>query len=320
MDLLSEILQSIDVEATSFVNFHLPAPWGLDIGDADKFSPAYCYCLIEGEAVNLQPGQPPARLAPGDVLLFPGGGASRIASSPHAAVSRIGDIWQGRHLPDFNAGETLAFPTHLHFDGDGPGAHLLALAFRFRGRRHDRLLGALPHSLLLRTGQRAAIPFLRTALDFLSEDDTGQSPGHIAIANELAKLLFIFLLRESLLQDQRHANGWLRAVLDRQLGKAMRAIHQRPAAPWTVASLASEAGMSRSSFAERFHLCTGQSPFDYLTEWRMTCAEEALTHGDQSIEAIMNAVGYQSESAFRKAFSKKTGMTPGSYRKDKRAR
>jgi AraC-like DNA-binding protein len=317
MDLLSEVLQTVDVEASSFVNLHPRAPWGFEIRDADHFHFAYCYCLIEGEAIVLEDGAPATTLAPGDILLLPGGGASRISSSPQAPAVRIGDLWRGRHLPDLNDGATIGASTHVRFDGDGAETHLLALAFRLRGRRYQRLLSALPQQLLYRAGQRT-LPFLRSALDFLAEDGDGQQPGYMAVANGLAGLVFMFVLRESILHDARHdarqAGGWLRGLFDKQIGKALLAIHRRPQVRWTVDNLAVESGMSRSAFAQRFNACTGQSPIDYLTAWRVACAEEALAQSEQPIGAIANALGYQSESAFRKVFAKRTGMTPSGYR------
>jgi len=324
MDLLSEVLQAVEVEASSFVNLHPRAPWGFEIHDGDHFHFAYCYCLIEGEAIVLDDGAAAAgaRLAPGDILLLPGGGASRIASSPQAPAVRIGDLWRGRRLPDLNDGATIAASTHVRFDGDGAESHLLALAFRLRGRRYRRLLSALPRQLLYRAGRRPALPFLRSALDFLAEDGDSRQPGHMAVANGLAGLLFTVVLREAILHDARHdtrqAGGWLRGLFDKQIGKALLAIHQRPQHPWTVDSLAAECGMSRSAFAQRFNACTGQPPIDYLTAWRVACAEEALAHGDQPIAEIVNTLGYQSESAFRKVFAKQTGMTPGRYRAGQR--
>lgn len=315
MDLLSEVLQAIEVEATAFVNFHMKAPWGLEIRDTDDFSLAYCYCLIDGAAVASTAGLPPVSLGPGDMLVLPMGGASTIASSAQARTTQISAIWHGHDLPDLSAGQEGGPAAHIHLGGDGPATHVLALAFRFRGRRYDRLLSALPRTLVLRTGQRATVPFLRAALDFLSEDRDSDLPGYRAVANELAELLFIFMLREAIIQNARHEGNWLHALFDKRIGKALLAIHQRPHHPWRVDTLATEAGMSRSAFVERFSAAVGQAPFDYLTDWRVACAEEALRQGDQPIAAIMDTVGYQSESAFRKAFAKKTGMTPGRYRK-----
>jgi AraC-like DNA-binding protein len=191
-----------------------------------------------------------------------------------------------------------------------------------RGRRYQRLLSALPHQLLYRAGQRPTLPFLRGALEFLAEDGDGQQPGYMAVANGLAGLLFTFVLRESILhdtrQDDRQRSGWLRGLFDKQIGKALLAIHQRPHLPWSVDSLAVECGMSRSAFAQHFNTCTGQPPIDYLTAWRVACAEEALAQSDQAIADIVHALGYQSESAFRKVFAKQTGMTPGRYRASRR--
>ncbi|KRB93543.1 AraC family transcriptional regulator [Noviherbaspirillum sp. Root189] len=315
VDLLSDVLLSIRVEATAFVNFHLRAPWGLEIKDADRFEPAYCYCIIEGRAIALQNGKDPVTLLPGDTLLLPHGGASTIASSPDAKLTLVGDIWQQQQLPNFDASAKTSKPIHVHLGAGGDTTRALALAYRFRGQRHLGLMAALPQTLVLRGGQHGATPFIRTALDFLTVEEASSTPGYMALANELAELLFISFLREYIIQERQHAPGWLRALFDPQIRKALQAIHQRPQHAWTVEGLAEQSGMSRSAFAQRFNECAGQSPIDYLTEWRVTMARDALANSDRSIGEILASVGYQSESAFRKAFLKKTGTTPSEFRK-----
>ena len=71
------------------------------------------------------------------------------------------------------------------------------------------------------------------------------------------------LTRSWLDTDPAAQTGWLGALHDRQIGRAIALIHREPARPWTVASLAHELAMSRSAFAARFTELVGESPSAY---------------------------------------------------------
>lgn len=97
--------------------------------------------------------------------------------------------------------------------------------------------------------------------------------------------------------------GWMFALTDKRVGIALEAMHEAPAHPWTLATLAEQAGMSRTGFAVRFKELIGQAPLGYLTLWRMSLAKERLLNSHDSIAVIAAQVGYQSESAFSTASS-----------------
>ena len=113
----------------------------------------------------------------------------------------------------------------------------------------------------------------------------------------------------------RRATGWLRALVDPQISRALTAIHQTPERTWTVESLAEHVGMSRSGFAARFMQLVEEPPLTYLTRWRMTKASRLLRGGRASIGEISSQVGYEAEAAFSKAFKRWHGVAPGTYRK-----
>ena len=113
--------------------------------------------------------------------------------------------------------------------------------------------------------------------------------------------------------------GWAHALRNPALRVALDAIQERPAEPWTVASLAREASLSRAAFARRFTALTGQPPLTYLTWWRMTIAARLLRTTDASLQTIAGRVGYSSEYAFSKAFKRELGLAPVHYRRQQRA-
>jgi AraC-like DNA-binding protein len=116
------------------------------------------------------------------------------------------------------------------------------------------------------------------------------------------------------LKSERH-EGWLRAIFDPQIGTALSAVHDKVDNLWTVGSLAEAAGMSRSAFAIRFKELLGQTPLEYVTEWRMQKGMQLLERRDRKLLDVARAVGYESDAAFSKAFKRVVGYSPGEYLK-----
>jgi AraC-like DNA-binding protein len=100
------------------------------------------------------------------------------------------------------------------------------------------------------------------------------------------------------------------------VGGALRLLHEDPAAPWTVASLASRTGVSRATLAKRFTELVGEPPLTYLTHWRMTLAADRLTEREtETVAEIARAVGYSDAFAFSAAFKRTRGISPSAYRR-----
>jgi AraC-like DNA-binding protein len=129
-------------------------------------------------------------------------------------------------------------------------------------------------------------------------------------AQQLATMVLIQALRLHIAAAAQYTVGWLYALTDVRLGKAIGCIHKEPSRKWSVLELARRAGMSRTAFAVRFKQAVGQSPIDYLTEWRMVLARERLTSGAESVAQIAFSLGYESESAFSTAFKRVMGVSP----------
>ncbi len=140
-----------------------------------------------------------------------------------------------------------------------------------------------------------------------------EPPGTEATLEWYASALFVQVLRAAM--QAGWCEGLLGAIADPQISKALAAIHETPARPWTLQDLAARAGLGRTAFAERFRELTGVTPANYLVQWRMQLATDLLTSTDESMLAIAEAVGYDSEPAFRKAFRRETGRPPGEVRR-----
>ena len=123
------------------------------------------------------------------------------------------------------------------------------------------------------------------------------------------------MIREHISSSSCRQTGWLRALSDPRIGIVLRSIHGNIQQPWTVAELASAAGMSRSAFALRFREIVGETPLEYLTRWRIYKAALLLRDGDKKLAEVANAVGYDSDGSFNKTFKRMLGVTPGAYRR-----
>ena len=109
--------------------------------------------------------------------------------------------------------------------------------------------------------------------------------------------------------------GWLGALEDDRIGKALTLIHDNPEHHWGLDELARNVGMSRTSFAQQFKRLVGNTPMEYLTEWRMSLAYSKLQLTKDTMLTIALDIGYQSEAAFSRAFKKVMGKTPNEIRK-----
>lgn len=140
--------------------------------------------------------------------------------------------------------------------------------------------------------------------------------GAVLMTEHLAQIMLLQVLRLWLSAEGARSPGWLGGLADQRLAKAIGAIHREPGRRWTLADLAAVAGMSRTSFAERFRASVGQSPIDYLYRWRMQLAASRLRHSSDTVACIAFSFGYESQAAFSSAFRRAWGCSPGRYRRD----
>jgi AraC-like DNA-binding protein len=173
----------------------------------------------------------------------------------------------------------------------------------------------LPSFILIKADQARTLA-LHNTMQALASEMAEQTPGSEVVANRLAEVLFIQMLRAHIASEpERFSKGWLRAIFDPQMGAALSAIHDSVNTSWTVESLAETAAMSRSAFAVRFKELLGQTPLEYVTEWRMQKAMQLLGQRDKKLIDVARSVGYESDAAFSKAFKRVVGANPGEYLK-----
>lgn len=186
--------------------------------------------------------------------------------------------------------------------------------FEFKNTAITPLLDALPRVILLPANSRVEESKVQQLIDMIIQELRQAKAGSYTVVDQLAYLLFIEILRGQV-ESGNLVSGLLVALFDNRIGKAINVIHQNPQHDWTLASLAEQALMSRSSFAERFTSLVNVSPMKYLTQWRMVEARKLLTTTDMSVAQIADISGYESEAAFRKAFKQHQKEAPGKVRK-----
>lgn len=252
-----------------------------------------CWAAVEGESE-------PHWLCAGDCFLLTRGRPFRLATDPGRQPVPSATLYDQAvdGIATCNGGgDFFLIGGRFHFDSDQAGL----------------LFDALPP--LVHVGDasnQAAV--LRWSLGQLVDELTRHSPGAALMADHLAQIMLVQVLRLWLASDRPRRAGWLGALADPGLARAIGAIHAEPQRPWRLAELAARAGLSRTVFAQRFHETVGLTPLGYLRQWRMRLAADRLLRTQESVATIAHGVGYESEAAFSTAFHRVLGCPPGQYR------
>ena len=290
-DGLSTILAKLGMKAEIFMQADLCGLWAMDISGQRKVP----FHLVEQGTgwLHTSNSQPPRLLGSGDFVVFPHDAPHCITSDPNAPPPHIIN-----RVPEKPTGRITS---------------LLCGFFEFRNRNAWPLLDSLPNVIVLdlKEGgrQHSAYPLVQLMISELERNQQGMG----AALNELAYLLFIQVLRMQI--ESGASAGLLFALADKQIGRALNLLHLNFEHDWTVAELAEAVSMSRSVFSEKFVSMVGKTPMRYLAEWRMQEASDMLRNTDACMATVAEDVGYGSEMAFRKAFRKITGETPGKVRR-----
>lgn len=307
VDPVGEALHRLRVTGLFYCRTEAAGRWAADM-------PAFGSCVsfhvvVSGECRVEVDGAPPALLGPGDLALVPHGRGHLLASGP--GVPSLGRV---DLLPQEHVTENYSV---LRVEGEGPRVDLVCGVMTVDGPAARPLLDLLPPVVHVPAAPSGASPRIAETLRLMAEEVAQPRPGGEAVTTRLADILVIQAIR-SWLDSQDDADGWLGALRDPLVGAAVAAVHRDPARPWSVASLAREAAMSRSAFAARFSEVVGIPAMRYVQAWRMHVAADRLAGGD-SLAQVARATGYESEAAFSRAFKRTTGATPSSVRRDARS-
>lgn len=300
MDVLSDVLATLRLESTVFAHGALARPWGVRTEAHADFS---FHIVADGGCVLEVDGQKPKEIGAGDVV---------IVARGYGHSLRDARTTRAMGLEEFLS--TGGFATRTPAPGVTDATKLVCGCFQLEGLPDDPLLASLP-PLMHARALVADVGWLGETIKVLDRESTSDAPGAATVVNRLCDALFVYVLRRLLAELPREETSWLAALIDPHLGVALRAMHEKPADPWTVADLATRAGMSRSAFAAHFAKIVGEAPIEYLIRWRLRKAATMLRASTAGIAEIAANVGYDSEAAFSKAFKRSIGVTPGAFRR-----
>ncbi len=300
---MSEVLALLKPQTYMSAGLNAAGAWAIQFPAHDyiKFNAVtkgFCWIAVEE-------GGKPQRLEAGDCFLLPSG-------RPFVLASNLS-------LPKMPA-ETVYTEScdRTGICNGGGEFSLVGARFEFSGEQASSLFASLPAVVSVRESSDQA-SVLRWSLERFERELQEQSPGSSLIAEHLAHIMLIQVLRLHLATNQHGGVGWLSALADPQLCAALAAMHGDVSRRWTLEELGKTAHMSRSGFASRFKQVAGLSPMEYLARWRMHVAAERLKTTSHIILRIANSVGYESDAAFSTAFKKAMGQSPQHYRHAHRA-
>ena len=319
MDALSEILRVVRLVGAIFIQAKFTAPWSYQSPCADSVVPllepgaervVIFHLIIEGECFVELADQPPARLIAGDVVLFPQGDAHRMNSQPGLAPAtgaRLDVVLSRR-------------PRQLAYGGGGPTTRIVCGYLACDARLARMLLAGLPSLIKVNVRGSNAGAWLEASVRYALTEARSPRPGGAGVLSKLAEVLVIEVLRLYINEQRQDRTGWLAGLGDPIVGPALNAMHACTAQAWTLEELASSIGTSRSILAERFHSLVGSSPMRYLTQWRMLLAANLLCRSSAPLARIAEDVGYQTDTAFSRAFRREFGMPPAAWRRNQGTR
>ncbi|MFN2503181.1 MAG: AraC family transcriptional regulator [Acidimicrobiales bacterium] len=307
MDALAALLDGPRAKGAFLLRALLEPPWSLRIQDR---APLTLVAMVKGDAWLLPEEGDRVRLRPGDVAILRGPDPYTVADDPATTPQVVIHPGQRCTSPD---GDDLHQAMDLGVRTWGNDPHgsttLLTGTYLLEGDVSQRLLGILPARFVLPAGTWDT-PLIALLADEIARDDPGQE----AVLDRLLDLLLIAVLRAWFNRPEADAPAWYRAHGDPVVGPALRMLHNNPAHSWTVASLASETGVSRAALARRFNELVGEPPMRFLTSWRLDLAADLLREPGSTVGAVARQVGYGSPYALSIAFKRVRGISPRDHR------
>jgi AraC-like DNA-binding protein len=305
MDALSAVLAPVRLQQTCWAFTVGRAPWGLAFSGG-KSCVRFHY-VVRGSAWLSVDGtdEPDIALSGGDLAVLPLGHAHVLRDHPRSAPVNVDDVAQC---------DSRSVIMQLEVGARGPETSFVTGAFVLDDPLARQILAVLPPVIRMRPEVEQGGPSFLENIQFITREVETDRPGSELVLLRMADVLFIQILRAYLTRIPDDGGGFLGALRDPSTAAALGAMHDRAEAPWTVASLAKEVGLSRSVFAARFTKLVGEPPLGYLMRLRMQKAGVLLRDG-ATLAKASNLTGYASEASFSHAFRQWAGVAPGAWRK-----
>lgn len=303
MDILAEVLDRVRLGGTLLFHFELGHPWSVALPERPY---ALFHYLSRGSAtLALEQGRE-LPMTEGDFVVVTRGEPHLIYTDRRTKPLPILDLDRSRpHLGIVR-----------HGGGGQPLSTMICGNFTVSRPSRGSVMELLPPVLLLKPTADGA--WLETVLQRLVSESALARPGQRVALSRLTEVLFVEVLRSWIKSLGPGEGGWIGAMADPHIGRALQLIHERPDRPWTLRDLGTQVGLGRSTFSARFTRLVGQPMHRYLIARRMAEAAFLLESSDEGIARIAIRVGYETAAAFSKLFHRHYGLSPGRFRAARR--
>lgn len=305
MDALSEVLSICRCERAVTARFTLSAPWSLQSMG------------VSGAMIRMVSGQPywmqvddasPFLVQPDDLVMLPHGSAHVMSSEPGLPPTPFREL-----IDRYRGGPEEDTPFVMAWGGGGEASTMFSALAWFSAYCRGTVMAILPKFIHLRASELSVGGGLAGTMHLLVNESLARRSGWKLAAARLADLLLVHILREHLDSQHPHEANWLRGLTHKSIASAIALMHREPAQDWTLAGLAGAVHMSRSRFSALFVALVGMTPMDYLLRHRMSLAAGLLEERRLPLIEVAEHVGYTSEKAFSRAFTRWAGHSPAKH-------
>lgn len=318
-DVISDVLRAVRLSGAIFFDIEAAAPWAAETPPAAQVAPIlmpHAQYVIEYHVITrgaawlriAEPGGEAVRAEGGSVVMFPHGDAHILSSTPELRAPPNLELFERSKRER---------PVRVCLSSESDGKDVTHVICGFLGcdaRPFNPLINALPRLLHVAGAYSGDDGWLSTLIGATIQESRQPRVGSSSVLSRLSELLFVEVVRRYVESLPEADGGWLNALRDPYVGKALRLLHAQPTRDWALPDLAREVGMSRTVLVERFSAQVGVAPMTYLQNWRMQLAAGLLSSGSATIAAVAADVGYDSEAAFSRAFKRRTGLSPALWR------
>jgi len=317
LDALSDVLRVARLTGGVFLRAHFTAPWCV----ASQMEAAICapyvgpashlvqyHYIVEG-TLKVRLASEPEReftLGPDEAVIF-----------PHNHQHHLGSDLTLHPIPSTD----LVLPPGadglyaVRHGGDGPTVRMICGFLGCDFSEGNPVLANLPKMLRLSAANVQGGDWIRTTFAFAAQEIAAGRPGSETVLAKLSELLFVEAIRRHVESLEADATGWLAGLRDPYVSRVLSLFHADVSRHWTLDEIGREVGLSRSALADRFLKLMGMPPFTYLGQWRLQVASQQLRNTTASLAQVADAVGYESEASFSRAFKREFGTAPATWRR-----
>lgn len=308
MDALSDILSRLRLKGTLYFRTSFTSPWGVKVPEYKNVA-RYHFAHKGRCSIRIGGTAEPVHIEQGDLIIIPHGARHTLYCDLKTEEDAL-PLEQVIEKSGFSGHGTLVYGEHR----TNHETQLICGHFSFDEYARHPLIDTLPSHILIRNYGEAAGKWMENTLRIIGAEAGRDGIGNDLVALKLSEIIFAQALR-LYLTDEGAGKPIMAGFADPQIRRVLSAIHETPGYPWTLEDLSDIAGMSRTSFVNKFSQLMATTPLGYITDWRMQIARQMLADSSAPIIEVAENVGYQSEAAFGRAFKKLIGTAPATYRR-----